>query len=102
MPNVVIKNITTTGIGLTWSQQVQDFIKGFNVTITYTGPCNDFQNVTHNVLHPSIRQAYIVGLQEYSTYSIVITPFNDGGYSSFQISITTNNSSKSNTYIIDS
>ena len=94
---IVIEDITSTGIGLTWFQEADDFIKGFIVTATYVGPCIDFNNVTHIFSYlPLTGQANITGLQEFSNYSIVITAFNDAGNSSSQTTITTNSSSKCN------
>ena len=91
----MIENITSTGIDLGWSQEAHDFIKEFIITATYMAPCNDFSNIPHIFSSSALtRQANIAGLQEFSSYSIVITAFNDAGNSSSQKIITTNSSGK--------
>ena len=87
-------NSTSTSFLLVWSQQSEDFIKGFNVTVTYSGPCHDFSDITQITLsNSSLREFHILGLQEYSNYSIAIAAFNDNGSSSQSIlNITTHSS----------
>jgi hypothetical protein len=93
----VTENITSTGIDLRWSQAAHDFIKGFTITSTYMGPCNDFTNSTHTFSHlANTTQDNIAGLQEFSNYSITIIAFNDAGSNSSQVTITTNSSGKYN------
>ena len=91
----MIENITSTGIDLRWSQEAHDFIKGFTITATYMAPCNDFSNILHNFSYSALtRQANIAGLQEFSSYSIVIIAFNDAGNNSSNKTITTNSSGR--------
>ena len=95
-PVVSIRGSTSTSIFLSWSSQQNDFIKGFNITATYTGPCNTRDSYTRRSLHFSKREFNITGLQEYSNYSIVVSAFNDAGSNFSQIQhITTNSSCKS-------
>ena len=91
----MIENITSTGIDLRWSQEAHDFIKGFTITAIYMGSCNDFSNIPHIFSYLALtRQANIAGLQEFSSYSIMITVFNDAGSNFSQKIITTNSSGK--------
>ena len=92
----MIEHITPTEIGLTWSQEAYDFIKGFAITATYIGPCIDYNDTTNTSLTALTRRANIRDLQEFSHYSIVITAFNDAGSNSSQVNITTNSSGKYN------
>ena len=87
---------TSISISLTWSQQSDDFIKGFIVTATYIGPCEEFHNAaTTTRLDSSSRHVNMTGLHEYSNYSVEITTFNDAGNISSPVTnITTNPSGK--------
>ena len=88
--NVAVIASTSTSFLVTWSQQQEDFITGFNISVTYVGPCNDYKNETHNYhlpndwfskLNPSTKEMNITDLQEHSSYSILITAFNSNGSS---------------------
>ena len=68
---------TATSIHVAWSQQSDDFIKGFNVTANYTGPCRDFASIILVNIPSTMREVNIASLQEHSNYTIVITAFND-------------------------
>ena len=82
--------IAMTSIDIRWSQKSDDFIKGFNITSVYMGPCANYKNETSSSdLHPSIRQFYIEGLQENSEYFVTITAYNDRGDNSSLLNITT-------------
>ena len=83
-----------TSIYVTWSQRLEDFIKGFNITSVYMGSCSlDYENTINGNLNSSTRQYNITDLQENSNYSIIITVFNDGGHNSSKVlSIITNSS----------
>ena len=91
-----LKNISTTRVSilLRWSQQPDDFIKGFTIIANYTGPCNDYYNITNNtMLDPSTKQINITGLQEYSNYTIEVSAFNDAGSNvSRRVNVTTESS----------
>ena len=76
---MTVNTKTSKSLFVSWSQLPDDFIKGFNVTATYVGPCdssNAAADFTMNLLHPSLRQLNITGLNEHSNYSVVITAFN--------------------------
>ena len=74
-----MNNKTSKSLFVSWSQLPDDFIKGFNVTVIYVGPCDkshaaaDFKM---RFLDPSLRWLNITGLNEHSNYSVVITAFN--------------------------
>ena len=76
---MTVNTKTSKSLFVSWSQLPDDFIKGFNVTVTYVGPCNkshaaaDFKM---RFLDPSLRRLNITGLNEHSNYSVVITAFN--------------------------
>ena len=78
--NVTVDTKTSKSLFVSWSQLPDDFIKGFNVTVTYVGPCDkshaaaDFKM---RFLDPSLRRLNITGLNEHSNYSVVITAFNN-------------------------
>lgn len=95
-PTVLFTNSNNalTSFLLVWSQQPEDFIKGFNLTVTYSGPCRDFSDISQMTLsNSSLREFHILELQEYSNYSIAIAAFNDNGSSSQSIiNITTHSS----------
>ena len=90
-------NTTTTSIYVTWSQKLDDFIKGFNITSTYTGTCEDYEEIDlifNTNLDPlttvSMTKFSITDLQENSNYSVTIVAYNDGGKNSSKvISVTT-------------
>ena len=87
-------NSASTSFHLVWTQQPEDFIKGFNLAVTYSGPCRDFSDISQMTLsNSSLREFHILNLQEYSNYSIAIAAFNDNGRSSQSIlNITTHSS----------
>ena len=95
-PFVVDRSATSTSISLTWSQQSHDFIKGFIVTATYIGPCEEFHNITNTtMLNSSSRHVNLTGLHEYSNYSVTIIALNDAGNnSSHMVDIATESSGK--------
>ena len=78
-PNIMLDEIRTTltSIHVAWSQQSDDFIKGFTITANYTGPCRDFASTVPVNVSPTKREVDITSLQEHSNYTIVITAFND-------------------------
>ena len=85
-PKVMDSSSTSTSIYLAWSQQPDDFVKGINVTAAYTGPCSELHGVTHiTSLNSSSRQVNLMGLEEYSNYSITVVVFNDAGSNFSQV-----------------
>ena len=77
---MTVNTKTSKSLFLSWSQLHDDFIKGFNVTATYVGPCDRSDataDFTMDLLPPSSRQLNITGLNEHSNYSVVITAFNN-------------------------
>ena len=86
--------VTMTSIYVTWSQRLDDFIKGFNITSVYMSSCSlNYENIINQNLNSSTRKYNITDLQENSNYSITITAFNDGGQNSSEVlSIITNSS----------
>lgn len=85
-PSIVTENVTATStmVSLSWFQLKDDFIKGFNLTLSYTGPCTKLYSNTTK-LHPFERNVTLSRLQEYSRYSIVISAFNDVGSNLSQV-----------------
>lgn len=98
-PKIVDGNagVTATVIPIAWSQLPHDFVKGFNISATYTGPCTNFNMTIKMKLHYNRRQFNITNLQEHSTYFIVLTAFNDAGSNSTNVTISTTTSGE---YII--
>lgn len=89
--NHTATDIAMTSVCIRWSQKSDDFIKGFNITSVYMGPCTDYRNMTNNIsnLNASTRQIDIKGLQENGKYFIKITAYNDKGDSFSLLNITT-------------
>ena len=79
---------TSTSIIIVWSKEKGDFVKGFNVTAAYAGPCIDVYSETQ-IIDSSSTQYNLTDLQEYSNYTLAISAFNDNGSSLPQIIHTT-------------
>ena len=82
----LMAEVTMTSVYVTWSQRLDDFIKGFNITSVYMGSCSlNYKNTINRNLNSSTRQYNITDLQKNSNYSITITAFNDGGQNSSKV-----------------
>ena len=75
---------------LTWTQQTDDVVDTYNLAGEYSGPCPNFNEIILRTINGTERGISLTGLQEFSSYSFILTAINKVGSKSTSFSFTTN------------
>ena len=70
-----------TSITLTWTQPAGDVVDSYEVSFSHQGPCSGFNHTNTTTVNGTTRQYTLIGLQEFSNYTVTVVAVNDAGRS---------------------
>ena len=79
-----MKEINSTTVSISWTQDRQDTYDRFTIFYSYDGPCNIHMTDTINLTAQSNVVEYqqtITGLEEFSNYTLIVYAVNSAGRS---------------------
>ena len=77
----MVNTQSPTSITITWTQPEGEVVDSYEVSFSYQGPCDGFNQTNTTTVNATARQYTLTRLQEFSNYTVTMVAVNGAGRS---------------------